>query len=62
MACSEQQSVMYPLVLGAVLASCHNNRVGGPQARESLQKEKERREAEAATVERVRSEYTQVGA
>ena len=62
MACSEQQSDMCPLVLGAVLQACCNNRDGGPQTRESLQKEKERREAEAATVERVRSEYTQVGA
>ena len=62
MACSYKQSDMYPLVLGAVLEACCNNRDGGLQTRESLQKEKERREAEAAKVERVRSEYTQVGA
>ena len=62
MACSDQQSDMCPLVLGAVLQACCNNRDGESQTRESLQKEKERRETEAAKVERVRSEYTQVGA
>ena len=62
MACSEQQSDMCPLVLGAVLQACCNNRDGGPQTRESLQKEKERREAAVASVEQLRSEYMQVGA
>ena len=49
MACSDQQSDMYPLVLGAVLEACRNNRESGSQAREDLQKEKERREAAAAS-------------
>jgi hypothetical protein len=49
MACSDQQSDMYPLVLGAVLEACRNNRGSGSQAREDLQKEKERREAAAAS-------------
>jgi predicted nucleic acid-binding Zn-ribbon protein len=60
--CSDQQPDMYPLVLGAMLEAYRNNCDGGPQAREALQKEKEQREAAAASVEQVRSEYMQVKA
>ena len=62
MACSDQQSDMCPLVLGAVLKAYRSNRDGGPQAREALQEEKEQRAAQAAMTEQVRSEYMQVGA